>query len=653
MRRLCAAIVAVGAVAFAPVAPTSADVPVGPGVLASRVRSTSGDAIAGAHVVANGPVDRELDTRADGLALFQALPLGTYDVRVTSPGYRPYETTLVVRRASAQSTVVDLPLAPTDLTNVAAALVTSTTDDRPADDPYLSHALVTLPGVDIVATRDGTGARGVLSGTSAGDTRVELDGIPLPSAAIGLSALRLRSALATDAIEVAPALGAAPTDTPQNAIGGIVGLHTLDPERPLGGGYELGYDSSFGSFQRARAFGGTDRFEVASDVLTGGAQDRAQTFKARLNLSSSTTFDVASYGTQSAQTIGDRDVTNVAPANAYDLRTKLGSASFEARRYVSSSLTSTAGFPIAGTSARVVGTQIRFDLPIGADGVSIGYDGRHEDASLENGALAYGESRATIDLRGHFAVGRGVRAEVGDAFGSGGGASRRGDPHAAVDVRAGRFVARFFAGSAYATAPVDVVALVPASARAFLVLPETAFGYRASVDYRITPATHVSLALFSLRRYDAYATFSQAATRGVELGFERRPAPGRLGASAFVDLTRAYVFGAPSASPRAAFGEAAASDAQLPGDAYSKVRGALDYRGLDGIDVLFGATLVGANNAFDAHALLLGELGLRVPIGTAFEGRLGVENLFRARIADPTLASDFASRELTLTFGRR
>ncbi len=627
--------------------------PIGPGVLAARVRDAAGKPVAGAEIVVAGPADRRVETTDGGLAIFQALPLGTYDVRVTSRGYRPAETSVAVRAAAGGVQLLELRVVAN--AGNAANVYAIARDEQPADDPYLSHALVSAPEVDVVADRE-LGGRAAVSSTRALDARIDLDGIPLPDVAAASSALRIRSALGTDAVDVVPALTGAAPDTPAGTVGGSVALRTADVAHAPSTGAVAGYDSTFGSFQRVRFAGGAGRFAVASDVVSGGAENRTQTFKARADLSPVTSLAVASYGAQAAQRFPRYAVDDVAPAHSYELRTSVAGVSLTARRYDSALLESPLERAPAGIDARIAGTQVRLDVPLGGQSLSFGVDRRREAAAAGSGS--YGETRSTYDLRGSFAIARSARLELGDASSDGGFVHARHDPHAALDVRLARRASlRFFAGSAYVAFPVERLAtLVPlraatSNARAFA--PETSFGYRVTADVQLRSDARAWASLFTLRRYGVLAQLSQGAARGIEVGYERRAARGGIGVSAYADLARTYEYGAPSVGTRAAIATHSLSGEQLPGDAYAKARTAVDYRGRDGVDVRFGATLLGNDNAFTRRPLVLGDLGIRVPLGDTLEARLGLSNLFRQRIGDPTLAREFVPREITLTFGRR
>ncbi|MBD5657313.1 MAG: hypothetical protein IAI50_19350, partial [Candidatus Eremiobacteraeota bacterium] len=83
----------------------------------------------------------------------------------------------------------------------------------------------------------------------------------------------------------------------------------------------------------------------------------------------------------------------------------------------------------------------------------------------------------------------------------------------------------------------------------------------------------------------------------------------------------------------------------------SKARAALAYR-LPSVAFDFGTTLLGANNAFATHAVLLGDVGLRVPLFHVADVRLGIENLYGTRTPYSTIEPLFTPREFTLTVGR-
>ena len=607
----------------------------GPGAIAAVVRDANGRPVADALVVADGPTTRSATTGTAGIATLQALPVGRYDVRVTRSGFAPLETAVAIGATTAAPMFLDLRVVATDLAGTRAAAQSIEPAASPADDPYVAHALAAAPEVDVVA--GDTTSAAIVDGTSRNDSRAEIDGIPLAASAARGTALPFESALPLAKVDVAPGLAAAQSDTPRDAIGGVVDYRTAAIEPGATGGLEAGYDSAFGSFQHARFSGTFGRVGVLTEAITGGGADRTQIAKARYAFSGATSLGLASYSAQSADT--------VAPVAAADLQTKLGSATLEARTYRSAARD-------PAEVDRVGGTQILLDVPSGENRIALGYDRRTESASLANASA--GQTYSTVTLRTSLQLARDVRLELGDAYGGGTALARRNDPHATLAVRATDHVTlRLSAGSAYATAPVATLAAATQSARESLRPPETSFGYRASADVRLDTNDRAFVAAYALRRYHTFAALAQARSTGIVLGLERHAPLGGFGGLASIDLARAYAFGAPQPVARDLDGLPLIAFTQLAGEASAKARISAEYRGRADIDVRLGTTFLGANNALAPRAIALGDAELAIPLGTLLAARLGLQNAFGARLSDPILAREFAPREVTLSLGRR
>ena len=627
-----------------------AAIPYGPGAIAAVVRDTKGKPIVGALVVAQGPTTRQASTGPGGLIVLQVLPLGSYDVRVTSPGYAPTDTAIVVTGSRSGPQYLDLRLTSANLSSVASTATTVATAANPADDPFVGHALVALPGVDVVQNWRGDGSAAALDGTTPLESRVEVDGIPVADDFSGTAGLRFRNALALDGVDVTLGLDAAPRFTALDTIGGVVHYSTPSFSTGLQAGGEAGYDSSFGSFQHARYSQTFGPVGVLTDLVTGGGENRSQIFKTQYAFSGTTTLGIASYGTQSQAPIGADIVTNVAPASAIDLQTKLGGASFEARTYQSSSRTteSVAAVGLA-SDARIAGTQVSVDIPSGEALFAFGYDRRSETADAANATLQ--RTYSTLTARAGFPLAQAIRLELADAYGGGSEMSRRHSPHATLTVGAGqRLTLRLSAGSAFATMPLDTLTIIPVSERE--TAPETSFGYRGALSFQLDGSDRAWVSVFTLRRYDALAALSQARARGAEIGFERKQDHAGLGALAFLTLQRAYGFGALQPFARV-FTLPQYSEMQLPGDAYSKARLAVTYRVPGTVDVRIGTTFLGSNNALAQSGFALGDASLGVSLGSLLQARIGIENAFGRRITDPALATEFAPHEITFSLGRR
>jgi hypothetical protein len=625
-------------------------VPYGPGAVAAVVRDAKGTAIVGALVVAQGPVTRQGTTSLGGLIVFQALPLGTYDVSVTNPGFAETDSTIVVRSNPSGPQYLDLRLSATNLASAAEAAASIATKSNPADDPFVGHALAAAAGVDIVPDPRGGSSAAALLGATPLESRVELDGIPLAGNFSGADAMRFRSALALDAVDVTTGLSSAPRDTALDAIGGTINYRTPSVSGSFQGGVQAGYDSSYGSFQHAAYSQTFGPFGIMTDLVTGGGENRSQVVKAQFALSPTTSLGLASYGSQSTAIIGNENVSNVAPASAIDLRTKIGPATFEARSYQSSSATTQAilNYSLASND-RVAGTQFNFDIPAGQALVTLGYDRRSESTLTDDTALS--RTYSTLTAKAGLPIARAVRLELADAYGGGSQLHRRHSPLATLTAHLGqRVTLRLSAGGAFATLPLDMLALLPATQRS--ALPETSFGYRGSVNVQLDGSDRIWASAFALRRFDALAALSQARSRGLELGYERSPKSAGLGALAYVTLQRAYGFGTLQPFSRL-FTVPAYDEMQIPGDAYSKARVAVTYRLQNTLDLRVGSTFLGSNNAFATQGFALGDASLGISLGSLLQMRAGIENVFGHPIADPILAGEYAPHELTLSIGRR
>jgi hypothetical protein len=260
-------------------------------------------------------------------------------------------------------------------------------------------------------------------------------------------------------------------------------------------------------------------------------------------------------------------------------------------------------------------------------------------------------SYSSVTARAAIPVAPAVRLELADDYGGGSQLRRRHAPHVTLTARAGQQISlRVSAGSAYATLPLDTLALLPATQRG--AAPETSFGYRGTLNFQVDGSDRVWASAFTLRRFDALAALSQARSRGFELGFERGQDRAGLGALAYVSLQRAYGFGALQPFARV-FTDAPVVGLQIPGDAYSKARLAVTYRAVGTFEVRVGSTFLGANNALAGSGFALGDASLGITLGSLFAARAGISNLFGHRITDPILAGEYAPREVTFSIGRR
>jgi hypothetical protein len=461
---------------------------------------------------------------------------------------------------------------------------------------------------------------------------LEIDGIPLAGGPASYAALHLRSALSLDDISVVEGPFVS-SSALRNAVGGVINLQTPAIGNVPSGGFETGYDSAFGAFQHARFSDSFGRLGVMADALTGAGLVRSQTLKLRYAFAPGDWLGVATYGSQSA--LGS------APAFAADLRAGLGPGVLQVRSFGSSE--QVPGLP----GLRERGDQAEFDLQAGHDAIGISYDRRLDAASIA-GSTAMTQTYATLRLHGDIQLSQRMRLEVA-GVNTGGMGRARNDPQVALTMRAASHLTlRLAAGSAFATEPAYALAIAPQDLR---VAPETSFGYRATADASLDPSDHLRLSVFSLQRRDLFAALANGRAAGVEVGFERAPVPGRLGGSAFVALTRSYLYGPAQPAARDLYGLQFLDGAQLDGEPYAKARGSLDYPARS-FDLRFGTTLLGANNALATHAVALGDASIGLRVLGALDLRVGLHNMFGVPVDDPVLAPLFPRHEFTVTFGR-
>jgi len=612
-----------------------ADVVLGPAALAALIRDAAGKPVAGAHVTATGPAERDALTGVGGAVTLQALPLGTYAVHVTRSGYQPLDAVVRLVSASAPTTIV-MNLTPQSFAGVrndGAAATAAGPALAGGGDPFAAHAVAAAPGAQVVATASGAGSGIALDGATPGESRVELDGIPLAGGSQGFSALRFRDALPLDgvAVERGPLLG---VTTVRDTIGGIVDYRTPDAGSGLAGGLDAGYDSAFGAFQHARFSDAFGALGVVLDTVTGGGQNRAQTLKARYALSSDVSLGVASYGSQSDVAVAGGNVVSAnAPVFAADARASLGSGTLLVRSFAGSARTTAGGVPLE--NAALDGFQASYDVPSGDDLFGIAFDRRTEANVFGDGTTSVQQFR-TYTLRADLALAPRARFAFADSLESGSTFAERGDPRFAFSYRASdRVTLRLAAGSAFATVPANAFATAALADAASA--PETSFETRLQVDANLGNGVAAWASAFETRRFNRPAGLPDARTAGIEIGVARPAHVEGFGVNAYLDVQHGL--------------------APVPGafaydnDPASKAHVALAYR-LRGFALDFGTTLEGANNAFSPHAIVLGDVGLRVPVLRFGDVRLGIENLFGATSPYPTVGPLFYPREFTLTVGR-
>ena len=594
----------------------------------------------------DGPTERQVKTDRTGIVTLNALPLGTYGLRVTRSGYQPTVATVRLGRGAPQFVSLRLDdVSFSELRRPASVVETGKTAD-----PIAAHAFTQIPASEVVSGTVGIAAGVSLEGTSPDESLVELDGIPIAGGSSGPAALRFRNALALDRIAVAEGPVLEGTSV-RDAIGGIVNYRT--PGITVAPDVEavVGHDSDFGSFQHvlfSQTFGALG---VLADAVTGGGTNRSQTAKLQFALAPAVSLGFAAYGSQSSANYAQTTVQNVAPAYATDLRAKFGVATLEARAFDSISDTSvfTPGGAAFGENARIHGLQLGLDLPLGSDILTAGLDRRSDGATFGNGA-SYDRTFTTLTLRTDLALGSAGRLELGAALSGGTQLQSRVDPEAQLTLHpAPTVTVRLAAGSGFATAP-DVV-LATAAASPAVADPETSFGYRASAETPLRGRDRIWAAAYELRRFDRFASLADARSLGVQAGFDAPPPPGGLGAVAFVELAKTYAYGARQPFPRYAGLEPLVPLAQLPGDPYSKARLALSYHSTAGFVLQAGTTLLGAGNELADHAVALGDASLRVTFGKIGAVTLGLSNAFGTVVPNPFLAPLYEPRELTLTLG--
>ncbi len=626
-----------------------AQLAVGPGAIVSTVRDASGRAVAGALVVADGPTTREAVTSSIGVVTLLGLPVGTYDVRVTRSGFAPSGTSVRVGGRADGITIVRLRLSPAAFANLSGAATIPVAAGLDAGNaPSVAEALTASLATNLVPTALGKGIGTTLEGTQPGETRAELDGIPIAGVAPGPAALRYGNALQLDGVELAegPALGGT---SPDGAIGGIINYRTAPIATSLDAGFAIGYDSAFKAFQNLRFSNTYGKLGVLTNLVTGDDPDHAQLLKARIALSSVTSVDLATYGAQSLVAQGTTMYANVAPASALDLRTMLGTGTLQGRLFESESDTSVTPAMTAQTEDwRIHGMQLAYDIPFVENLFSVGFERQAQSVTFAAGT-PLDETLTTVRLGTDLQLSRLSRLELADAIGSGTGVRRRNDPQIALALRPDpKLTLRFAAGSAYAT-PLEVLAASGLD-NPVAQAPETSFGFRASADATLGTVDHLRIAAFELRRFDSFSALADGRSSGLELGFEQPALPGRLGIVAGVDFTRTYAFGSQQPLERYA-GIPLLAGEQLGSDPFTKARLALAYRA-NSRELDFGATLVGANNALSSRAILLGDASLKVTAASLADVRLGIENLFGQTVSDPELAPLYPRHEYTLTVGR-
>jgi hypothetical protein len=624
------------------------------GAIISSIRDSAGNPVSGALVVASGPTTRQASTNSAGIVTLLGLPAGTYSVRVTRSGFEPYGTTATIGSQADGIKILNLHVSTLDLAGAGSfGTGAPATPFGNGGAPYVAPQITAALAADVVPVRRVVTPLALpalaLEGTQPGETRIELDGIPLAGGSASAAALRFRSAFDLDDVSFGegPAL-----DTPslENAIGGIVAYRTAPVSAGWTSDFDLGYDSAFGAFEHARS---SDTFGKAGflvDAVSGENDDLSATAKAQLNLSRSTSLDLAAYETRDTATQAGTIYVDDAPAFAAHVRTTLGTGTLQARTFSSDSDTSVevGSAPAEVETWQARGLTLDYAVPVGENMLRASYDRRSDELALDGGEQI-AQSVSTLRLGAGLQLSRLSRLDLSDAISSGSELPHRTDPQAALTLRPGSTVTlRFAAGGAYETAPDELLAAAGAAGH---VAPETSFGYRASADVTLPQNDRLRLAAFELRRFDTFADDAGARSSGLEFDFERQALPGRLGLDVGLGLTKTYAFGTAQPYLRTLLATPVLAGEQLPGDPYSKARLALTYDA-NVAEFSVGTTLLGANNALSNRAVALSEASLRLKLASVADLRLGLENLFGQAIASPEIAPLYPPHEVTLTLER-
>jgi hypothetical protein len=621
------------------------------GAIVSSVRDDAGNPVGGALVVAAGPTTRTATTNAAGIVTLLGLPPGTYSVRVTRSGFEPYVTVAKIGTQAAGIKILDVHVSADTFADAGSAAMGATSMPfNGANAPYVAPELTAGLAADLLPVQSIVSPLAMpalaLEGTRPGETRAELDGIPLAGGSASGATLRFRDTLdLADAQFVeGPSLSTSSLD---GAIGGIVDYRTPRISQTFTNALDVGYDSAFGSFEHVRSSDTYEKIGALLDVVSGEGDNTSATAKAHLTLSAATSIAVAAYEAHDATTQSGTSYVDDAPAFAAQLRTTIGSGTLQGRVFSSDSDTTTAvgSAPLETESWQWRGLTLDYDVPLGENSLTVGYDRRSDGLSVDGGD-EIAQSVTTLRLVADLQLSHLTRLDIGDAVARGSSLPFRNDPQVALALQAGGNVTlRFAAGSAYETAPEELAAAAGAG-EAFA--PETSFGLRASAEFATHAGDHLSAAAFQVRRFDSFAQLADARSTGVEFGFERPSLPGRLGVDAGLDLTRTYATGLEQPYQRTLLATPSLAGMQLAGDPYSKARLALTYDATIA-EVRIGATLLGANNALSDRAAALADVSLRLRVAQIAALRLGFENAFGQAVADPELAPLYPPREVTFT----
>ncbi|MBV8066377.1 MAG: TonB-dependent receptor [Candidatus Eremiobacteraeota bacterium] len=239
------------------------------GSLAGSVTDASGNAVAGAAVIVTGSKTYTAVTDSHGTFSIDAVPPGTYGIRVSKGGYQPAsESGLVV--APGGPTPVAISLLPVTLqtiayvksagggphfntTPAAVNVVTSQAFENQAQ-TQVTQVLNQVPGVQI--SFPGGSANGAapgsvsvptIRGAASYETASLIDGHPLAVASYGDYITSYLSSFMFGTVEVVKGPGSDALEV-NNAINGTINFRTKDPTAQPVPDYEVGFTTNGGSY---------------------------------------------------------------------------------------------------------------------------------------------------------------------------------------------------------------------------------------------------------------------------------------------------------------------------------------------------------------------------------------------------------------------
>ncbi len=592
----------------------------GPGAIIASVRDRDGRPLFGAFVTALGPAERHATTSNAGIVTLAALPLGTYRVRVVRAGYETTDAAITLTAARGFGSLVvrlarsDQGTAPLSLSG--APLVRNII----GTDPSLDHVLVGLPNVDLP---------GGAYATAPYETKVTLDGIPLGGPSSGAAALR-PDALTLSAIGLVSGPDALAPSL-DGLVGGDIDLRTLPAGRSRDAQGAAGYDSNFGSFQQIDAAEFSGPAAASIDAVVGGGLERDRVLRTAYALSGTTSlgFDSYRFDRNADETAASPLSAASEPAYSARLSTRAFGGALDVRSYGSDS-TAVAGDErfralAAGYERKFGAGTLGFSIARSADSIG-GGDG----VALRQTTTATGQLGIKLGQSGSLAL--------ADTRTAGTAIAARQDPHVALSLPlAGAWTMRATAGSAYVSAPYELVAANPA---AVAFAPETSFGYRAGADLALAGGSTLSFGAFGLTRWNRFASLASARSQGLDLGYARTPASVGWGLDAGLGLARDIAYGPAQPASRVVqslpFGSGA-----IPGVADTRARLGLSYKTASGLQFNATALSLGPNNGITDRALRYADVGASVPL----------LRIFSLRIDSATPLGSIAPRTLSLSLG--